>query len=142
MKIQNILATKGTNVVTIRPEQSLKDAVVLLVQHNIGVLVVVDATDGVVGILSERDIVRQAVQQENIFALLVKQVMTKRVITASANDDLNAVLHRMTEGHFRHLPIVEQGKLVGLVSIGDAVKAQLGEYQGKIETLETQVMEG
>lgn len=142
MKIQNILATKGTNVVTIRPEQSLKDAVVLLVRHNIGVLVVVDATDGVVGILSERDIVRQAVQQENIFALLVKQVMTKRVITASANDDLNAVLHKMTEGHFRHLPIVEQGKLVGLVSIGDAVKAQLGEYQGKIETLETQVMEG
>lgn len=142
MKIENILATKGSNVVTIRPEQSLKDAVVLLAKHNIGALVVVDATDGVVGILSERDIVRQAVHHDNVFALSVRQVMTKRVITGSPGDDLKSALDAMTHGRFRHLPIVEQGKLLGIISIGDAVKAQLVEYQGEIETLETQMMEG
>jgi CBS domain-containing protein len=141
MKIQNILATKGTNTVTIYPDQSLQEAVVLLGKHNIGALVVVDRDDSVVGMLSERDIVRQAIHRQDIFTLSVNRVMTARVVTGTPNDDLKSVMARMTEGHFRHLPVLEQGKLVGVVSIGDVVKAMLAEYQGEIETLETQVME-
>ncbi|MBI5303233.1 MAG: CBS domain-containing protein [Chloroflexi bacterium] len=141
MKIQNILATKGANSITIHPEQSLKDAVILLGKHNIGALVVVDEAGKLVGMLSERDIVRQAMYREDLFLLPVSHVMTERVVTGTPDDDLKSVMHRMTEGRFRHLPVVEQGKLVGVVSIGDVVKAVLAEYQGEIETLETQVME-
>ncbi|MBI5651813.1 MAG: CBS domain-containing protein [Chloroflexi bacterium] len=141
MKIQNILATTGTRVVTIHPDRSLKDAVGLLAQHNIGALVVVIGLDEVVGILSERDIVRAAVHNDNVLGLSVQQIMTKHVVTGSPNDDLKSVMNTMTEKQFRHLPIVEQGKLVGIVSIRDLVKAQVDQYQGEIETLETQIME-
>ena len=141
MKIQNILATKGTRVITIRPEQSLREAIELLAKYNVGAVVVIEGRARVVGILSERDIIRRAAQRADLFALNVSAVMTRHVITGAPDDDLKSVMCRMTEGHFRHLPICEQGELIGIVSIGDAVKAQLEEYQGEIETLETQMME-
>lgn len=139
MKISSILATKGANVITIRPDQTIRQALALLSQHNIGALVVVNQAEQPVGILSERDIVRYAVHNENLFDLPVQQLMTARVITGSPNDDLDAVLKQMTHGRFRHLPIVEAGKLIGIVSIGDVVKARLEEYQGEIDTLEQQM---
>jgi len=139
MKISSILATKGANVITIRPHQTIREALALLSQHNIGALVVVNESNQPVGILSERDIVRYAVHHEHLFDLSVQQLMTARVITGSPNDDLDAVLNQMTHGRFRHLPIVEQGQLVGIVSIGDLVKARLDEYKGEIDTLEQQM---
>ena len=142
MKINTILATKEMRVVTIRPQQSLKEAVALLSQYNIGALVVVNDSGAPIGIISERDIVREAARNENIFALPVSAVMTKELITGSPHDDLRSVLQMMTDRHFRHLPIMDQGKLAGMVSIGDVVKAQISEYQGEIETLETRVAQG
>ncbi len=142
MKINAILATKGMNVVTIRPEASLREAVAVLAHHNIGAVVVVNDSGAPVGILSERDIVREAARNDNVLALTVKQVMTKDVVAGSPQDDLQAVSQTMTDRHFRHLPILDQGRLVGIVSIGDVVKAQIQSYQGQIDSLETRVTQG
>lgn len=139
MKISSVLSTKGTNVVTIRPEQTLKEAATLLGLHNIGALIAVDANGRPVGILSERDIVRELARTDDISSLPVSRIMTRGLVTGTPQDDLHAVLRTMTEKRFRHLPITEDGKLVGIISIGDMVKAQLSEYQGEIDTLESRV---
>jgi CBS domain-containing protein len=142
MKITTILATKGMTVITIRPEQSLSEAVALLAQHHIGALVVVDDRESPVGIISERDIVRELARTESIGGLLVRQVMTEHVIIASPHDDIQSLSHTMSKHHFRHVPIVDESTLIGIVSIGDVVKAQLENYQGEIDTLQTQMAAG
>jgi len=140
MKVRNILTTKGTNVITARPEQSLQEAARLLAEYNIGALVVLNETGQVVGIISERDIIRKAALQADAFSRPVGQVMTEDVITGLPNDDLVSVMHTMTEKRFRHLPIVEQGELVGIISIGDIVKCQRDQYKGELDTLQTQII--
>lgn len=140
MKVRNILTTKGTNVITIRPEQSLQEAARLLAEYNIGALVALNETGQVVGIISERDIIRTTARQADAFSRPVGEVMTKNVITGLPNDDLVSVMHTMTEKRFRHLPIVEQGELVGIISIGDIVKSQRDQYKGELDTLQTQII--
>ena len=142
MKVKTILATKGMTVVTVRPEQSLREAMALLSQHNIGGLVVVDAGDHLIGIISERDIVREAARNESFLTRAIREVMTQTVITGTPQDDVRSVLRAMTDRRFRHLPILDRGNLIGIVSIGDLVKAQLEEYEGEIDTLQTQVSKG
>ena len=139
MNVAAILAKKGMGVVTIRPGQPIRDAIALLAKHNIGALIAVDETDQPVGILSERDIVRAAVKNEQVFSQTVKDLMTTNVTIGVPQDALRPVLHTMTEKRFRHLPIMDQGKLVGIVSIGDVVKAQRDEYEGELETLDDQI---
>ena len=141
MTIASILATKGNKVVTIRPEQSIRDALRVLADHNIGALVAVDPGLRPVGILSERDVVRAAVWDESVFGMTVSQLMTRDVIVGVPGDDLAAVGHTMIQRHIRHLPVVEGGKLIGMVSIGDVVKAQRDHFQGEVDTLQTIVME-
>lgn len=142
MKISNILASKGPRVVSVHPEQSLKEAVGLLAEHNIGALVVVNASGAPVGILSERDIVRELSRRSDLLASPVESIMTRDLVTGSPHDDIRSVLKTMTDHHFRHLPIIDQGRLAGIVSIGDVVKAQMSQYQGEIDTLETRVAQG
>lgn len=138
MKVRTILATKGTKVITIHPEQSLEEAARLMAEHNIGALVVVDEAGHPVGIVSERDIVRAVAK--GILSGLVSQLMTKDVIIGLPQDDLISVAHTMTEKRFRHLPIMEHGELVGIVSIRDVVESQRDQYQGEIDTLQTQII--
>ncbi len=140
MNIKRILATKGVNVITIRPDQSIREAIALLAQYNIGELVVVDEANRPVGILSERDITRALARDENILSKSVSELMTKNVITGLPQDDIISVANTMTEKRIRHIPIVEQGKLVGIISIGDVVKAQRDQYKGEIDTLQTQIL--
>jgi CBS domain-containing protein len=141
MNIASILATKGDKVVTVRAEQSIREALGLLAQHNIGALVVVDDGRRPIGILSERDIVRTAVKNEALFTLLVSQLMTRNLILGAPGDDLGAVGSTMVERRIRHLPVIDSGKLVGIVTIGDIVKAQRDRFQGEVDTLQTIVME-
>jgi len=142
MKISNILATKGMTVYTIRPSQTVHDAVVSMARHNIGALVAVDDEGRPVGIISERDIVRALVGAEDVLTKTVDQVMTKTVISALPQDDIQSVMQTMTDKRFRHLPVVEEGELSGIVSIGDVIKALLAEYRGEIDTLQTQITQG
>jgi CBS domain-containing protein len=141
MNIASILATKGDKVVTVRGEQSIREALGILAQHNIGALVVVDAGMRPIGILSERDIVRAAAKDEKVFPLLVSQLMTRDLVLGGPGDDLGAVGQTMVQRHIRHLPVVDGGKLVGMVSIGDVVKAERDQFQGEVDTLQTIVME-
>lgn len=140
MKVRTILATKGTTVVTVRPQQSLREAARLLAEHNIGALVAVNEEDGIVGIISERDIIRAAARLDEALSRPVSEIMTKEVIVGLPNDDLIAVANAMTERRFRHLPIVERGEMVGIISMGDIVKSQRDQYKGEIDTLEMQII--
>jgi len=142
MNIAHVLARKGVRVITIRPEQSIRLALALLAEHNIGALVAVDESARPVGILSERDVVRYAARDEHVFGRAVSELMTRDVVVGVPEDDLKAVGRTMTERHIRHLPVVEKGKLVGIVSIGDVVNAQRDEYEGELDTLQTQISEG
>ncbi len=142
MKIQTILATKGTNVYTVRADRTLKAAADVLTQHNIGAVVVVNEADKPIGILSERDIIRAIARGLDALAQPVKAAMTRKFIFGTPQDDLASVMHTMTEQRFRHLPVMEHGRVVGIVSIGDLVKAQLDEFEGELETLKTQFDEG
>jgi CBS domain-containing protein len=140
MKVRQILASKGMNVITIHPGQSVSEAVAKLVEFGIGALVVVDEQAIPVGIISERDIIRRAAVNEDLFSERVGEIMTRNVITGIPQDDIASVANTMTEGRFRHLPIMDEGKLVGIISIGDVLKAERDEYRGEIDTLETQIL--
>ncbi len=123
MKIRDILRLKGHDVVTASKDDSVLHAVRVLVDHNIGGVVVVDAKE-VIGILTERDILRLVARQpDELQALEVGQVMTDDVIKAAPDDDLANVVKVMTENRIRHLPVVEKGSVVGIVTIGDVVNA-------------------
>jgi CBS domain-containing protein len=139
MKMESILARKGPGLFTVEPRQTVLDAVKVLVEHNIGAVMVV-SEGRPQGILSERDIIRESSRRADLLTRPVSDVMTTNVTYGSPGDDVEAVLRTMTAGHFRHLPVLEDGKLIGIVSIGDLVKAQLEHYQGAVETLETQLM--
>jgi CBS domain-containing protein len=141
MNIANILARKGSMAVTVRPEQSIREALGLLERHNIGALIAVQG-ESPVGILSERDIVREAARNEKFFTRTVADLMTRDVITGQPHDDLLTVAHTMTERRIRHLPVVDKDRLIGMVSIGDVVKAQRDHYQGEVDTLQTQLLAG
>jgi len=142
MQISTILAKKGSTVFTVKPDQTVREAVALLVDQRIGAVVVVDGTGRPVGIVSERDIVSELAKNESILEEPVSRVMTIDVIIARPGDDIEAVSKTMTVKRFRHLPVMDHHELVGIVSIGDVVKAQLDEYEGEIETLQTRVEKG
>ncbi len=137
MKVQHILNTKGARVVTIPAHESVRAALLLLVEYNIGSLVVVDETHQPIGLLSERDIIRAAVTNEGIFGNPVGSMMNQEIIMGAPDSDLEAVAHTMTEKRTRHVLVMEEGQLAGIISIGDVVKAQRDRYQGEIYTLET-----
>ena len=142
MTVKAILSRKGNDVITIEPTVTLSAAVNILAEHRIGALVVVAGADKqVAGILSERDIVR-ALAQRGPGALeeAVGQVMTRKVVTCTESDTVAALMERMTQGKFRHLPVVERGKLVGLVSIGDVVKHRLGEMEHESNALREYIL--
>jgi len=118
----------------------VKEAIRILNQKNIGSLVVLDDNGKVAGILSERDIIRRADQRDDVLLQKVHELMTTEIITALPEDDLHSLANKMTENRVRHLPIVTDGQLIGIVSIGDVLKAQRDLYKGEVDTLESQIM--
>jgi CBS domain-containing protein len=136
MTVRAILSRKGRDVSTIAPTASLSEAVKLLAERRIGAVVVTGPDNRVAGILSERDIVRVLGErgpealQDNVAA-----VMTRKVSTCQESETVAVLMEKMTAGKFRHLPVVEQGRLVGIVSIGDVVKLRVEEIEGETEAL-------
>jgi CBS domain-containing protein len=140
MNVKQILAIKGKGVITINPQETIEAAILKMEKHNIGSLIVLDENEQMVGILTERHIVRQAPKVGEFLSKRVEELMEPNVITGTPQDDLQALIHIMTEKRIRHLPICEQGKLYGLISVGDVLKTQRDLYQGQAVTLETQLM--
>ena len=125
MTLSDILAVKGRKVFTIAVNGMLCDVVEQLVAHNVGSLVVCDGYGCMVGIITERDILRAcALQAGPLDNLPIAKFMTQHVITATPQDDVEAVMGLMTEHRVRHLPVLHDSRLVGIISIGDIVKAQ------------------
>ncbi|TAL84028.1 MAG: CBS domain-containing protein [Beijerinckiaceae bacterium] len=130
MTVARILAKKGREVATTQPHRTLREVANLLTARNIGAVVIADVQGRVLGILSERDIVRAvATRGGDGLNDAVSIYMTTRVITASEEDTVLATVEKMTAGRFRHLPVVKDGQLAGIVSIGDAVKFRLEEME-------------
>jgi CBS domain-containing protein len=144
MQVQQILKAKpGTpgSVETIRPGTSVADAARLMSERRIGAVVVSPDGATVAGILSERDIVRELGRRgPGCLSDLVDQLMTTAIVTCGPEDTADQVLSRMTQGRFRHLPVVVDGQMVGLISIGDVVKARLDELAMEKEALTGMIM--
>ncbi len=136
MTVSRILAVKGRLVATVAPEQTLHEVSVQLSTQNIGALVVTDHDGRVTGMISERDIVRAiAARGPQALGDMVANHMTERVVTAHEGTTINALMEKMTSGRFRHVPIVEGGRLKGLVSIGDVVNHRLMEFEAEQRAL-------
>jgi CBS domain-containing protein len=136
MTVNDILSQKGNQVLTIEPTATLAAAVQMLAQRRIGALVVTGADDRIVGIISERDIVRMLGEKGTaVLGAPLAEAMTRKVVTCARNETIAEIMERMTGGKFRHVPVVEQGRLVGIVSIGDVVKARLGELEYEQDAL-------
>ncbi|MBW3098215.1 CBS domain-containing protein [Pseudohoeflea coraliihabitans] len=140
MKVRQILDEKGRDVVTVPREMELISAARFLSEQKIGAVVVSDGADGIAGILSERDIVR-AVSEKSAAALEASAAtfMTKEVVTCSEEHTVNQVMEIMTRGRFRHLPVVENGKIVGIISIGDVVRRRIEEIEREAEEIKAYI---
>ncbi len=140
MIIKDILDAKGRAVMTIGAAATVCDAVASLAQHRIGALVVTDDLAHVIGILSERDIVaRMAQDGGDVLARPISELMTQDVVTALPDDPVEDVLALMTRRRIRHLPVLEDGKLSGIISIGDAVKERLTDLEFEAESLRSYI---
>ena len=126
MSVRAILRTKGQRVVTVRQDAPIDDVVAVLSREKIGAVVVSDDGATVAGLLSERDIIRGLSEHgTKLPSLTARDLMTRSITHANPDMPILHVLDVMTQGRFRHMPVIEAGRLVGMVSIGDAVKARL-----------------
>ena len=142
MSLNAILAAKGRNIICVEPTADLATAAKLLSKHRIGALVVLDAGGRLVGILSERDIVRMMSDRGSAtLRLRVAQVMTRKVSTCDMNDSIGSVMDRMTRGKFRHMPVLDNGRIAGLVSIGDVLKLHIESLGQQVHQLEASIAE-
>ena len=141
MTVKAILSRKGRDAVTIEPTASIAAAVKLLADRRIGAIIVTSSAREVVGILSERDIVRMlAAKGADALGLSVDTGMTRRVVSCSESDTSAVLMERMTTGKFRHIPVLEENRLVGVISIGDIVKHRLEEIEGESAALRDYIL--
>jgi CBS domain-containing protein len=135
MTVRAVLESKGSDIVTVAPTATMRAAVKLLSDRRIGAVLVM-ADGGIAGILSERDVVRVlGARGAAVLDEKVEDVMTRKVVTCRPSDTVAGIMEMMTEGKFRHLPVVDEGKVVGLISIGDVVKRRVMEYEKEQEAL-------
>ncbi|MGD9880728.1 MAG: CBS domain-containing protein [Reyranella sp.] len=143
MFVSDILSQKGSAVFTVAPAASVAEVCQQLSSRRIGSVLVLGADGSVAGIVSERDLVRALARHgAKALELEARQIMTRDVVTCDPDDSIDAVMKTMTEGRFRHIPVVRHGELLGLVSIGDVVKARLEETQHETEALKAYIVAG
>jgi CBS domain-containing protein len=141
MTVSRIISAKGRDVSTVQPHRTLAQVAATLVERKIGAVVVTGADGGIKGILSERDIVR-AVAKAGASALEepVSRHMTQHVVTCHESDLIVEVMEEMTRGRFRHMPVVNDGKLAGIISIGDVVKHRIAETEAESQLMRDYIM--
>jgi CBS domain-containing protein len=142
MLVHQILKSKGSaGVMTVKPGTLVSDAAKILAEKRIGTVLVSKDGETADGILSERDIVRElALRGAACLTCMVDDYMTSKLVTCTRGDDATEVLEKMTAGRFRHMPVLEDGKLVGLITLGDVVKARLSELAMEKDALEGMIM--
>lgn len=133
--VKDILSKKGARVVFIGPDLTLREALDTMIDNKVGALPVKDTSGDIAGIITERDLMREVYNREDLDSRLVGAVMTTNIISARREDGIDTVMEQMTENRFRHVPILEEGKLVGIISIGDLVKSQLHYLKHQMEDL-------
>ena len=136
MTVARILAEKGSSVETVPPQRTIDEAIHLLAEKRIGAVIVAGAEGAVLGILSERDVMR-ALAQEGAAALdaPISRFMTEKITTCTRATTIEEVMELMTEGRFRHLPVVEDGHLAGVISIGDVVKRRIATVEAESQAM-------
>lgn len=137
MKINDVIHAKAQQaVVTIRPDATVRELVALLAEHNVGALVVSEDGERVAGIVSERDVVRRLHASEDVLETPVSHIMTVDVHTCAGDDGVTDLMQTMTEHRIRHVPVVADGRLTGIISIGDVVKNRIGELEFERDQLD------
>lgn len=139
IRVANILDGKGHDVLTVTPESSVAALVKLLAEKRIGALPVVDGAGKLKGIISERDVVRALANDAQVLERAVETLMTREVQTCVLQDTVADLMEIMTRGRFRHLPVIDRGKLIGIISIGDVVKQRVAEAQSEVDALTTYI---
>jgi CBS domain-containing protein len=139
-RVYSILKRKGDSVVTAVPDQNIASFAALLYAHRIGATPVVGAENQVVGMISERDVIRGIIENgASVLTLPVSALMTKLVVTCTPDEQIGDVLENISLNRTRHVPVVDNGKLIGIVSIGDIVKQLLEEAQFEVNSLRTYI---
>ena len=142
MRIADLLRHKGSEVATVPPERTVTELLDDLARHNIGAVVVVSGGE-LVGIVSERDVVRGLNRRgAELLGAAVSEIMTTKVVTCDPNEGLDSLAAIMTERRIRHMPVVDNGELVGIVSIGDVVKSRIEQLETDREQLESYIAQG
>lgn len=140
MRINEVLSGKGSHdVLTIQPDRTIRELVALLTERNFGALVVSHDGSTVAGIVSERDVVRRLHRDDDVLDAPVSAIMSAEVRTCEGTDTVDEVMALMTAGRFRHVPVVKDGKLAGIVSIGDVVKSRMSELEFERDQLDSYV---
>ena len=143
MLIGQILAGKGRDVVTTRPDATVTEVAKLLKARHIGAVVVTDDDGELCGIISERDLARGLADHgADLLQMRVRDLMTAEVSTCSPDDGIDKLMQQMTEGRFRHLPVVQEGRMIGIISIGDVVKHRLQELENEAHLLHDYISGG
>ena len=143
MLIAQILAGKGSDVVSTRPEATIAEVAGLLKEKRIGAVVVTDADGRLCGIISERDLARGLANYgSKLLDMKVGGLMTSDVVTCSPDDGIETLMQTMTDGRFRHLPVLKDGELTGIISIGDVVKHRLKELEAETHMLQDYIHGG
>ena len=141
MHVSDVLKVKGSDVITTGPGESISATVRMLNVKRIGAVIVRDAKDAVIGIISERDVIRGiAVNGERALDMEVRDLMTAEVSDCTSNDTVSEVMKIMTVGRFRHVPVIDDGVLKGIISIGDVVKHRLEETEMEARVLRDYVL--
>jgi CBS domain-containing protein len=142
MRIADLLRHKGSTVATVSGATTVADLVAALAQHNVGALVVTEG-DTIAGIVSERDVVRRLNSDgSGLLSLPVSEIMTTAVVTCAPTDTVDSLAATMTERRIRHMPVVDDGQLVGIVSIGDVVKSRIEQLENDREQLQSYIAQG
>lgn len=142
MIADDILRRKGRDTITVAPNATLKEAADVLSEYNIGALIVVEESDRVVGVLSERDIVRSLSEQGGgALQITVREVMSEEVLTCTPEDKVKDLMERVTRRRVRHLPVVENATVDGMISIGDLLKTRLREMETEKQVLQDRLLD-
>ena len=140
MKINEVLRDKaGQGVITIAPDATVRDLLALLAEKNIGAVIVSNDGDALDGIVSERDVVRKLNGNDGVLDAAVSEIMTAVVHTGEPGDDVDQLMAQMTELRIRHVPILDGGELIGVVSIGDVVKSRINQLEFERDQLDSYV---